>query len=427
MSLSKIQKAEEKYLLHTYDRHPLLLTHGKGAYVYSDDGGKYLDFLSGIGVMALGYSHPAITKVLKQQAGKLVHASNLFYTEYPSLLAQKLVKLSGLDRAFFSNSGTEAWEGALKFARAVASGKGLKKRTKFLAIENSFHGRTMGSLATTYAEKYRKPFAPVMPGVAFVKFDDVEDLKKQFSDDVCAICIETIQGEGGIHPVSREFMKTARELTQKSGALLILDEIQCGLGRTGKMFAYQHYGVKPDVVTLAKPLASGLPLGAILLTEDVAAAIHPGMHGTTFGGGPLACAVALEVLKVMEDQKILTHVKEVGGYFLDLLQQLDARHGCIVDVRGVGLMVGVELDSAELAKAAQKAMLEQKIIINRTHEKVLRFLPPFIVSRKQIETVVEALDQVLSSCASTVDAAPAIPRSPRQRLPKALAKASAAQ
>jgi len=419
VSLSKVQKAEAKYLLHTYDRHPVLLTHGKGAYLFAEDGGKYLDFLSGIGVMALGYSHPAITRVLKDQAGKLVHCSNLFYTEQPSALAQKLAKLSGLNRAFFSNSGTEAWEGALKIARAVASGKGLKKRTKFLALENSFHGRTMGSVATTYTEKYRKPFAPLMPGVTFVKFDDVEDLKAKFDDDVCAICIETIQGEGGIHPVSREFMKTARELTKNSGALLLLDEIQCGLGRTGKMFAYQYYGVKPDVVTLAKPLAAGLPLGAILVTEDVAGAIHPGMHGTTFGGGPLACAVALEVLKVIEDEKILNHVKEVGGYFLDLLQQLDARHGCIVDVRGVGLMVGLELDSADLAKAVQKAMLDEKIIINRTHEKVLRFLPPYVVTKKQVETVVQALDQILSSCASSGDAAPAKGPSPRKRLPKA--------
>jgi acetylornithine/N-succinyldiaminopimelate aminotransferase len=421
VSLSKVQKAEEKYLLHTYDRYPILLTHAKGAYLYADDGSKYLDFLSGIGVMALGYSHPAITKVIREQAGRLVHCSNLFYSEYPSLLAQKLVKLSGLDRAFFCNSGTEAWEGALKIARAVASSKGLKKRTKFLALENSFHGRTMGAVATTYTEKYRKPFAPLMPGVTFVKFDDVEDLKRKFDDDVCAVCIEPIQGEGGVHPVSKEFLKTARELTAASGALLLLDEIQCGLGRTGKMFAYQHYGVKPDVTTLAKPLASGLPLGAILVTADVAATIHPGMHGTTFGGGPLSCAVALEVLKVIEDDKILAHVKEVGGYFLDLLQQLDARHGCITDVRGAGLMLGLELDSAELAKAVLKAMMEQKIIINRTHETVLRFLPPYVVTKKQVEAVVKALDQILSSCASSGDAAPATRPSPRQRLPKAVA------
>jgi len=421
VSLSKVQKAEEKYLLHTYDRYPILLTHAKGAYLYADDGSKYLDFLSGIGVMALGYSHPAITRVIREQAGKLVHCSNLFYSEYPSLLAQKLVKLSGLDRAFFCNSGTEAWEGALKIARAVASSKGLKKRTKFLALENSFHGRTMGAVATTYTEKYRKPFAPLMPGVTFVKFDDVEDLKKKFDDDVCAVCIEPIQGEGGVHPVSKEFLQTARELTAASGALLLLDEIQCGLGRTGKMFAYQHYGVKPDVTTLAKPLASGLPLGAILVTADVAAAIHPGMHGTPFGGGPLSCAVALEVLKVIEDDKILAHVKQVGGYFLDLLRQLDARHGCIVDVRGAGLMLGLELDSAELAKTVLKAMMEQKIIINRTHETVLRFLPPYVVTKKQVEVVVKALDQILSSCASSGDAVPATRPSPRQRLPKAVA------
>ena len=420
MSLAKVQKAEAKYLLHTYDRHPVLLTHGKGAYLYAEDGSKYLDFLSGIGVMALGYSHPAITKVIREQSAKLVHASNLFYTEQPSVLAEKLVKLSGLGRAFFSNSGTEAWEGALKIARAVASGTGLTKRTKFLALENSFHGRTMGSMATTYTEKYRKPFAPVMPGVEFVKFDDVDDLKAKFDDQVCAICIETIQGEGGIHPVSKEFLETARELTKQSGALLLLDEIQCGLGRTGKMFAYEHYGLKPDVVTLAKPLAAGLPLGAILVTEEVAASIHPGMHGTTFGGGPLACAVALKVLEVLQKDKVLRHVKEVGAHFMELLGRLDAHHGCIVDVRGVGLMVGVELDSADLAKAVQKAMLEEKIIINRTHEKVLRFLPPYVVTEKDVERVVKTLDQILSSCASSGDAAPQA-SGPRQRLPKATA------
>jgi acetylornithine aminotransferase/acetylornithine/N-succinyldiaminopimelate aminotransferase len=417
--LKSVQKAEEKYILHTYDRHPVLLTHGKGAYLYDEDGGQYLDFLSGIGVMALGYSHPAITKVIREQAGKLVHVSNLFYTEFPSALAARLVKLSGLKKVFFSNSGTEAWEGALKIARAVASGKGLTQRTKFLAMENSFHGRTMGSVATTYTEKYRKPFAPVMPGVEFVKFNDVEDLKSKFTDDVCAICIETVQGEGGIQPVSREFLKVARALTAKSGALLLLDEIQCGLGRTGKMFAYQHYGVKPDVLTLAKPLAAGLPLGAILVSEEVAGAIHPGMHGTTFGGGPLACAVALEVLNVLEKEELLAHVKEVGDYFLDLLRDLDALHGAVVDVRGVGLMVGLELDSAELAKTVQKAMLEKRIIINRTHETVLRFLPPYVVTKKQVEVVVKALDEILSSCASSGDAPAPAASGHRERLPKA--------
>jgi acetylornithine aminotransferase/acetylornithine/N-succinyldiaminopimelate aminotransferase len=398
------------------------LTHGKGAYLYASDGSQYLDFLSGIGVMALGYSHPRVTRVIKAQAAKLVHCSNLFYTEFPAALAKKLTKYSRLDRVFFSNSGTEAWEGALKIARAVASGKGLKKRTKFLALENSFHGRTFGSLATTWTEKYRKPFAPVMPGVSFVKFNDVEDLKKQFDENVCAICLEPIQGEGGINPVSREFLECARELTKSTGALLLYDEIQCGLGRTGKMFAFQHYGIKPDVMTLAKPLAAGLPLGAILVSEEVAASIHPGMHGTTFGGGPLATAVALEVLKVIEEEKLLAHVKEVGNYFLELLGQLDAYHASIVDVRGAGLMIGLELDSAELAKAVQKALFDRKIIINRTHETVLRFLPPLIVTKKHVETVVCVLDEALSSCAPSADAASIGKKQgcgPRQRLPKA--------
>jgi acetylornithine/N-succinyldiaminopimelate aminotransferase len=421
VTLSKVQKAEQKYLLQTYDRYPILLTHARGAYLYAEDGSKYLDFLSGIGVMALGYSHPAITRVIREQAAKLVHASNLFYTEHTAPLAQKLVKLSGLDRAFFCNSGTEAFEGALKIARAVASGKQLSKRTRFLALENSFHGRTMGAVAATFTEKYRKPFAPLMPGVSFVKFNDIEDLKKNFDEDVCAICIETVQGEGGIRPVSHEFLSAARELASSTGALLVLDEIQCGLGRTGKMFAYQHYNVRPDVVTLAKPLASGLPLGAILVSEDVASAIKPGMHGTTFGGGPLACAVALEVLNVIEREKILRHVKQTGEYFLKQLDKLDARHGCIVDVRGTGLMIGVELDSADLAKAVHKQMLENKIVINRTHESVLRFLPPFVVTKKQVDVVVNTLDRVLSSCASSDDAAPKAARGPRQRLPKALA------
>jgi acetylornithine/N-succinyldiaminopimelate aminotransferase len=421
VSLSKVQKAEAKYLLHTYDRYPIFVTHGKGAYLYAEDGSKYLDFLSGIGVMALGYSHPAINKVIREQSAKLVHCSNLFYSEFTAPLAQKLVKASGLDRAFFCNSGTEAWEAAMKLSRAVASGKGLKKRTKFLAMENSFHGRTMGSIATTHTKKYREPFEPLVPGVTFVKFNDVADLKKKFGEDVCAVCIEPIQGEGGIRPVSREFLQVARSLTQSTGALLLADEIQSGLGRTGLMFAYQHYGVRPDVVTMAKPLASGLPLGAVLVTEEVAAAIKPGMHGTTFGGGPLACAVALEVLRVIEAEKILAHVKQLGAYFLDLLRGLDARHPSIVDVRGAGLMLGVELDSAELAKAVHKALLEQKIIINRTHETVLRFLPPYVVTKKQVDLVVKALDQTLSSCASSGDAAPATRRGHRQRLPKAMA------
>src|SRR5450432_4723079 len=342
VTLETVVRAEEKLLLPTYDRHKILFTRGRGVYLWDSKGKRYLDFLSGIGVNALGHAHPAIQKVLKQQAGKLIHTSNLFFHEYQAELAKKLTKISGLDRAFFCNSGTEAWEGALKLARAYArtqNNNGHKAKWRLLALENSFHGRTFGSLATTGQEKYRQPFAPMMPGVGFVGFNDVEDLKRQFDGSVCAICLETIQGEGGIYPVSPEFLRTARELTKRTGALLILDEIQCGLGRTGKYFAYQHYGVKPDIVTVAKPLAAGLPLGAILTTNRVAGGMHPGMHGTTFGGGPLACAVAIEFLCQLDG--LLGHVTKLGKYFLAQLKQLQAKHSSIREIRGMGLMLGV--------------------------------------------------------------------------------------
>lgn len=403
MSFESVQKAESNLLLPTYDRLPILVTHGKGVYLYDSKGKKYLDFLSGIGVNALGYAHPAITKVIRKQSAKLIHTSNLFYHHYQAELAKRLAKLSGMDRVFFSNSGTEAWEGAMKLARAYANEKHAGKKFRILALENSFHGRTFGSLATTHTEKYRKPFVPMLPGVEFVKFSDVEDLKAKFTDDVCAIGFEPIQGEGGINPVSKEFMQAARELATRHDALLIFDEIQCGMGRTGKMFAFQHYGVHPDIVTLAKPLAGGLPLGAILCTNKVSAIIHPGMHGTTFGGGPLACAAAVEFLNVIEKKKLLKHAHQTGEYFLAQLRKLDARHAVIADVRGVGLMVGVELTDAELAKAVVKEMLARKIIINRTHETTLRFLPPYIVTRKEVDVVVKTLDQVLTSCASASD------------------------
>ncbi len=404
MTMASVRAAESKLLIQTYDRLPVLLTKGKGVHIYDSEGNAYLDFLSGIGVNALGYSHPAISKAIAGQASRLVHTSNLFFHEFTVELAKRLTKSSGMDRAFFCNSGTEAWEAALKLARAYAGQKKGSRKWRVLAMENSFHGRTFGSMATTHTLKYRKPFAPVMPGVTFVRFNDVADLKKKFNAQVCALCIEPIQGEGGICPATREFLETARELTKKSGALLIFDEIQCGLGRTGKMFAYQHYGVLPDIVTVAKPLAGGLPLGAVLTTEAVAKAFHPGIHGTTFGGGPLACAAALQFLKTLEKEKVLRHVAEIGGYFRGRLQELDAKHPEVVDVRGAGLMLGMELNSAELAKQVAKEMLERKIIINRTHEFTLRFLPPYIIERKHVDQVVEALDSILSSCKRAGDA-----------------------
>ena len=397
MSLATVLRSEQQFLVPTYDRQKVLFEKGKGVYLWDSRGSRYLDFLSGIGVNALGYGHPAIQRTLKGQAGKLIHVCNLFFHEYQAELAECLTKMSGLDRAFFCNSGTEAWEGALKLARAYARTlctNGHKPKWRILALDNSFHGRTFGSLATTGQAKYRDPFGPLLPGVSFVEFNDVADLKRQFDGRVCAVCLETIQGEGGIRPVSTEFLQTARQLTKEAGALLLLDEIQCGLGRTGRYFAYQHYGVQPDIVTVAKPLAAGLPLGAILTSNRVATAFHPGMHGTTFGGGPLACAVAIEFLKVLDSS--LDHICEMGEYFRAKLEWLEAKHKSVVDVRGMGLMLAMDLNSADLAKAVVSEMLQRKILINRTNETVLRFLPPYIIQKKHVDEVIRTLDEVLS-------------------------------
>jgi acetylornithine/N-succinyldiaminopimelate aminotransferase len=398
VNLSATIRAEQKLLLPTYDRQRVLFTRGRGVYLWDSTGKRYLDFLSGIGVNALGHAHPAIQKVLKQQAGRLIHTSNLFYHEYQAELAKRLTKISGLDRAFFCNSGTEAWEGALKLSRAYAranNSNGHKAKWRILALENSFHGRTFGALATTGQEKYRHPFAPMLPGVNFVAFNDLKDLKRQFDGSVCAVCLETIQGEGGINPIGPEFLKLARELTQQSEALLLIDEIQSGLGRTGKYFAYQHYGVTPDIVTVAKPLAAGLPLGALLTTNRVASGMQPGMHGTTFGGGPLACAVAIEFLRQLDG--LLGHVAKLGKYFLSELQELQSKFASIQSVRGMGLMLAIELDSGESAKTVVAQLLGKGILINRTHDTVLRFLPPYIIEKKHVDEVIRALDRALKN------------------------------
>jgi acetylornithine/N-succinyldiaminopimelate aminotransferase len=398
-ALEQIQAAEATLLLPTYERNPLLFVGGQGVYLEDEHGDKYLDLLSGIGVNALGYAHPAIEQAIATQSKKLIHTSNLFFHPGQAELALRLTEMSGLDRAFFCNSGTEAWEAALKIARAYAGvlrAEGKQIGTKFLAIENSFHGRTFGSVSTTHKAKYREPFAPTLPGVEFVRFNDIEDLRAKFSNEICAILLEPIQGEGGIRPLSAEFLQVARDLTQSTGALLIADEIQSGLGRTGEWFAYQHYGIQPDITTIAKPLAGGLPLGAMLCTEAVSQAIHPGMHGTTFGGGPLACAVAIAVIDEMKSTNLLDHITAVGTYFKQRLAELQTQHPSIIDVRGKGLMLAAQLDSAELAKTVLAQLLAHKIIINRTDETVLRFLPPFILQKEHIDTTIQAIDDVLT-------------------------------
>ena len=402
--LDQIRAAEARLLLSTYERSPILFTGGEGVHVIDEKGDRYLDLLSGIGVNALGYNHPAIVETIAQQSGALIHISNLFYHEGQAELAMRLTERTGLDRAFFANTGTEAWEGALKLARAYSGLKrseGVNMGTKFLALEQSFHGRTFGSMSTTYKAKYREPFAPVVPGVEFVRFNDVADLRAKFSSGVCAILVEAIQGEGGVRPLTQEFFAEARALADSTGALLIVDEIQAGMGRTGKWCAYQHYGIMPDVTTLAKPLAGGIPLGAVLCTEEVSRVIHAGMHGTTFGGGPLACAVGIAVIDTIEKEGLLSHATVVGDYFQERLRWLASQHEAIVDVRGKGLMLAAELDSAELAKLTVTEMLKRHIVINCTSDTVLRFLPPYILERSHVDTAIAALDEIFTEHGAT--------------------------
>jgi acetylornithine/N-succinyldiaminopimelate aminotransferase len=396
---TRITDADE-FLLPTYKRPSVVMTHGRGAYLFDAGGKKYLDFLGGIAVNALGHAHPRIVKTIRREAARAIHFSNLYHNAYQGPLARKLAEWSGMDRVFFSNSGTEAIDGAMKLARLVghASADGEQKRAekyRILAMRNSFHGRTYGAISVTATEKYRLPFAPVVPGVEFVQFNDIEDLDQKFDDTVCAVILETIQGEGGIYPVSEEFWNRARALATENGALLIADEIQCGLGRTGRYFAYQKFASKPDIVLIAKPLAAGLPLGAILTSEAVAARVSPGMHGTTFGGGPLICAAALGFLTIVDEQKLLQNVRERGAELRDGISALTSRFDFIREVRGEGLMIGVELsiDGTPLVAEA----MNRGLLINCTHDHTIRLLPPFIVTRAQVKDFLRLFAQVLET------------------------------
>jgi acetylornithine/N-succinyldiaminopimelate aminotransferase len=389
----------EQFLLPTYKRQPFVLTHGKGCYLYDSTGKKYLDFLGGIAVNALGHAHPRIVKVIRHEAARAIHLSNLYHNAYQGPLAHKLVEWSGLDRVFFANSGTEAIDGALKLARLCARTpeeglSGTPKKYRILALENSFHGRTFGAISVTATEKYRQPFSPVVPGVEFVRFNDVADLESKFDATVCAVILETIQGEGGIYPVSESFWNRARSLATQHGALLLADEIQCGLGRTGRYFGYQKFSSKPDIVLIAKPLAAGLPLGAILTTEAVASRVSPGLHGTTFGGGPLICATALEFLKIVDDEKLLQNIQARSHELFEGLVKLAAKYSFIKEIRGEGLMLGVEL-SVEGAPFVSEA-LQRGLLINCTHDYTLRLLPPFIVTKSQVRDFLRLMDAVFS-------------------------------
>ncbi len=385
---------EKKHLIQTYARFPLVIERGKGCWVWDAKGNKYLDFVAGLGVNALGHSHPRILKALRGQAGRLIHVSNLYYHPYQGPLAAALAKVTGLDRVFFCNSGTEAVEGAIKLARARAIRLG-KDKFEVVALENSFHGRTIGALSATGQPKYRRDFEPLVPGFRFVRLNDVADLSAKITRNTCAVLVEPVQGEGGIFELSREFLQAARALTRRHDALLICDEIQCGLGRTGRYLAAQSCGVKPDLVLLAKPLAGGLPLGAFLATEQVAPFLAAGMHGSTFGGGPLACCVALEFLAVLKEEKILSNVRRVGQYFRKRLLAFKKKHPFIREVRGKGLMLAVDLDRPSRPFVEQA--LGRGLIVNSTHDTVIRFLPPLIVGTREVDRACDILDALFAS------------------------------
>jgi acetylornithine/N-succinyldiaminopimelate aminotransferase len=397
VSSARVRGDEARHLMNTYRRPPIVFTHGRGCRLYDSEGREYLDFLGGIAVNALGHAHPRLVRAIRREAGRAIHISNLFHNPYQGPLARKLAKWSGLDRVFFTNSGTEAMDGALKLARAYAGAKhggGVNPQTRILALENSFHGRTFGALSITHTAKYREPFAPLVPGVEFVRFNDVADLEQKFDGTVCALVIETIQGEGGIFPVSKEFWQRAHDLAAQYDAAIIADEIQCGLGRSGRNFAYQQFSAPPDVVTIAKPLAGGLPLGAIIANEKFASAFTPGMHGTTFGGGPLVCAAALEFLTIVEEQNLIANVRERGAELRAGLEKLATRFDFIREVRGEGLMLGVDLAFDGAPYVAQA--LRRGLLMNCTHDHILRLLPPFIVRRRDVAEFLEKFETVLA-------------------------------
>jgi len=388
-SPAAVEHRDRSFVLGTYARTSFHPRGGKGAELICAEGKRYWDLLGGIAVHALGYQHPRIGAALRDESRHLLHVSNLFYHPAQGILAQRLIEASLLSRVFFCNSGTEANEAALKFARLANPG-----RSEVVALEESFHGRTLGSLSVTGHESYRTPFLPLVPGAKFVPPNNIDALRAAVSEKTAAILLEPIMGEGGVVPLSDEFLVEARMLADRTGALLVFDEIQCGLGRTGKLFAFQHSGVVPDMVTLAKALGGGLPLGAVLTGPALEGVVKPGHHGTTFGGNPLACRLALIVLDVIEESHLLERVTTLGSWFRTQLLILQKSVPSILDVRGIGMMWGIELDRPAAPIAA--ALLKKGFVVGTARERVLRLLPPYIVPRKALVAFVKALEEVLS-------------------------------
>jgi len=392
-TFDQIAERERQYLLQTYNRYPVVLQRGKGVFLYDIEGKRYLDFVSGLGVNALGHAHPRIVKTIRDQANKLIHVSNLYYHEYQGSLAEKLCALSGLNRAFFSNSGTEAIEGSIKLARLAGHRVGGESKCKLVGLEGSYHGRTFGALSLTGQDKHRKGFEPLLEDVTFVKQNDLDSLRAAVNDNTCAIVLEPIFGEGGIYECSSEFLRECRALADKHKAALIFDEIQCGLGRTGTIFAFKSFGVTPDIVAIAKPIAAGLPLGAFIAKEDFANAISFGQHGTTFGGGPLACRVALEYLAIVEEEKLLENVNKVGAYLQQQLKDVVEKKSAAVAIRGRGFIQGIQLNIP--ARPIVDEALAEGVLFNSTQDTVVRFLPPFLLEEKHVDKGIRVLKKLL--------------------------------
>ncbi|MCP4022156.1 MAG: acetylornithine transaminase [Desulfobacteraceae bacterium] len=387
-----VQKTDE-FIFQTYPRSGNAFVKGEGLKLWDDKGNQYLDFLAGIAVCSLGHCHPEITKAISNQASTLVHVCNLFYTKPQAELAQALIEKSFADRVFFSNSGAEANEAAIKLARRYFQAKGQKSRYKIITMEQSFHGRTMATLSATGQDKIKEGFYPLLDGFVHVPFNDIEALKNAVDETVCAIMLEPVQGEGGVIPADNAYLRQVRDLCDQKGILLIFDEIQTGMGRCGTLFAHELYDVTPDIMTLAKALGNGLPIGAMLAGDNAAQGFTLGSHGTTFGGTPLATAAALEVLKIISEPLFLESIKEKGGYFKAQLQSLKEKHTSVKGVRGKGLLLGLEIDGN--AGDYVKACMEKGFIINGIQDKILRFAPPLIVEKEEIDKLITVLDELL--------------------------------
>lgn len=394
MDTNSIISLAESALMKTYGRYQIVLDHGDGVNLWDSENKKYLDFCAGIAVFALGYNNKEYNDALKAQIDKLIHTSNYYYSEPAALAANALKKASGMDRVFFTNSGTEAVEGAIKLARKYYYKKHGVADSEIIAMKHSFHGRSMGSLSVTGTKHYREAFEPLIGGVKWAKFNDFESIKNLVSDKTAAIIMETVQGEGGIYPAEKEFIKNVRQLCDEKGILLILDEIQCGMGRTGSMYAYQQYGVMPDIMTTAKALGCGVPVGAFCASEDVAESFEPGDHGTTYGGNPFVCAAAAKVFEIFEKDAVLENVKSVGAYLSEKLEEIKERYTFVTDHRGLGLMQGLEFSCP--VKDIVKTCIDEGVLLISAGTNVIRFIPPLIVTKEHVDDMISVLVRVLN-------------------------------